>query len=185
VTLVRLSIWATHGSHCTQISDIVYLLSMLRTGPWRNLVHWRTLGAGLHVHHLRLLVTLLRALVAHHWRARSRAVGISTVGAGGTRHVSWVLWVCRARGWRVHRHLRVPWHTHVWTVRRLIRHHMPTHCWSWRTDKLARLDAHVDMLDVRTHSILLHWNLLRVARHGLRLSTISIRRHRSRRGVHR
>jgi hypothetical protein len=154
------------------------------TGSWWYLEHLRSLGTSLHVHHRGLLVTLLRALVAHHWRAGSRAVGV-TIRARNARHMPWILRICRAGCWRVHLHLWVTWHAHIRPVGGLVRHHVAAHCGAWRTDELAGLrTTQTNVLHVRTHTILRHLYLLLVAWHRLWLSTIGIRRHWSGRWVH-
>ena len=147
----------------------------------RHLEHLGSLRARRHIHHGRLLVSLLRVGVTHHRRSRSWTVRI-TVCARCTRHVSWVLWVRLAGRWRIHLHLRVAWHTHRRTVGWLMRHHMTTHLWSSRrSDELAGLPVtQTNVLHVWTHAILRHLHLLRVSGHWLWLGAIHVRMHWSR-----
>ena len=145
----------------------------------------RSLRTGLHVHHRRLLVTLLGTLVVHHLRNRSWAVGIA-VRAGSARHLTRILLVPWARCLRVHRHLRVARHAHERSVRRVVRHHVASHGWSWCGNELTRtllMKGHA--LHIRAHAILRHLHLLRVAMHLLRLTSVHVRGHGPRRRVHR
>jgi hypothetical protein len=152
------------------------------TRPRWHLEHLGSLCTGLHIHHRGLLVTLLRALMAHHRCAGSGTIRV-TVRARNARHVPWILRVCRTRCRGVHGHLWIAWHAHIRPVRGLIRHHVPTHC--RRADELAGLCiTQGNMLYVRTHAVLRHLYLLLVAWHRLWLSAIGIRRHWSRRRVH-
>lgn len=140
--------------------------------------------ARLHVHHGGLLVSLLRALVAHH---RCTGPGArKAIGTGTARHVTRVLRVGVARCRRVHLHLGVTWHAHKGPVGVLVRHHVSSHSRAHRLNELAALRAaQGNVLNVRAHAVVRHLHLLRVARHRLWLSTICVGRHSPGRGLHR
>lgn len=162
VRLMELSVRSSHRSHGSRL----------------HLIHLRSWRTCLHIHHGWLLVvTLLRTLVAHHrstWSWARKSI------RSGTWHVPGVLWIRRSRSRRVHLHLRISWHLHKGSIRWLIDHHLASHGRSLSTDKLtAGRSSHGHVLYVRTHSIL-RLDLLWKTGHLLRLSTIHIRRHRSR-----
>jgi hypothetical protein len=148
---------------------------MLLTGSWLHLVHLRSWCTRLHIHHRRLLVVpLLRSLVAHHWCAWPGAR--KSVGAG--RHMGRVLGVGGSWSGRVHLHLWIARHAHEGPIGRLVCHHLATHRRAWTVHELTALwIPHGGMLNTGTHAVLR--DLLRIARHGLRLCAIHVGRHRA------
>lgn len=140
----------------------------------------------LHIHHLLLLVSLLRSLMMHQGRStRPRArKSIRTWACG---HLALKLRIHVPGSRRVHLHLRIGGHAHIRPVGRLIGHHLPTHSWGWGIHELRTTmsPSKRGVLDVRAHTISLHRHLRRVSRNGLRLRTVHIRRHGPRRRVHR
>lgn len=152
----------------------------------RHLEHLGSLRTCRHIHHRRLLMSLLRVGVTHHLRSRSWTVWI-TICARCAGHMPWVLRICLAGSWRIHLHLRVAWHTHRRTIGWLMGHHMSTHLRSSRrSDELAGLAVtQTDVLYVRAHAILRHLHLLRVSGHWLWLGTIHVGMHWARRGMYR
>lgn len=178
--LVRLRVGTSHGRHCTVVRWRVSQLILKLTRSGRHLVHLGSLRTWLHVHHRRLLVSLLRSLMTHHGRSRPRAG--ETVGAG--RHVAGILRVPRSL--RVHLHLGLARHTHERSVRGVLLHQVSTHLRPRAINELAALRAtERNMLDTRAHAVLWHLHLLRVTGHWLRLRTIDVRRHLARRGLDR
>lgn len=163
VSLMWLRVWATHWRH----------------GSGWHLEHLRSLSTCLHKHHGSLLMALLRALMAHHRRTWTRAVGVAAI-CRPPRHMAWILGIRWTRSRRIHLHLRIGRHAHIWSVRGLAGHHMSTHCGSWRVDILAWLCiAESYMLHVWTHAKLWHGHLL-ISRHWLRLCAIHVWWHWSR-----
>jgi hypothetical protein len=142
------------------------------------LVHLRALRAGLHVHDRRLLVSLLRSLVAHHRRSRARAREVVAT----RRHVTRVLRV--AGRLCIHLHLRLGRHAHERPVRRVLLHHMSAHLRSRAINELTCLwTANASVLHARAHTVLRYLHRLWVARHWLRLRIVHVRGHLSWRRV--
>jgi hypothetical protein len=147
----------------------------------KHLLSWST---RLHVHYWWLLVSLLRALVAHHWRSRPGAG--EAVSARAARHVARVLRVSVTRSWRVHGHLGVAWHSHKVSARRvLVSHHVSSHPWSHRLGELTWRPAECNMLYIRAHSVVRHLYLLGIAWHRLRLRAVGVGWHGPGRGLYR
>ena len=170
--LMRLWERASHRSHCIRVSRKTAQRVEKLTRYWWHLIHLRALRTRLHIHHGRLLVALLRPLVAHHRGTRPRAR--EPIGTRG--HVAGILRVPRSLC--IHLHLRLSGHAHKGSIRGLLLHHVSTHLWSRAANKLASLGAtKCNMLNAGTHTILGHLHLLRVSRHWLGLCTIYVRRH--------
>lgn len=162
--LMRLRVGAPHGCHFAWISTKPMRLCELPTRSWRHLVHLWALCARLHVHHRRLLMALLRSLVAHHRRSGARAG--ETIGTSW--HVAGVLRVSRLG---VHLHLGLAGHAHERPVRGILLHHVAAHLRSGAINELSLRTSKWYMLHARAHAVLLgDLHLLWVARHWLGLS---------------
>jgi hypothetical protein len=140
----------------------------------------------LHIHHLLLLVSLLRSLMMHQRRS-ARPGARKSIRPWACGHLALKLRIHVPRSRRIHLHLRVGRHAHVRPVGRLIGHHLSSHGGGWGIYELRTTmsPSKRGMLDVRAHAISLHRHLRRIPRNRLRLRIVHIRRHGPRRRVHR